>query len=308
MSITFFIPAYNCGKTIAESVESIMETNFVEGDELIIVNDCSTDDTADVLSGLKNKYPVITLFTHKRNKGGAAARNTAVENASNELLFCLDSDNVLTPSSIAQLKQYLIDNNADVASFQSQHFFTRDKLLPDYIWALPEGVFDNTAYLRKGNTPGQHGNYMFTKQSWTEAKGYADGCSLDTWTFGLRQAITGAKMVVLKDTFYYHRLSADSYWMRDLEAQLWSVSVKASYALFPFYDRIDEDFLNYMLGKGRYNWFHNLEKRPMKLVGKGTKDEFYKSRHQKIVDQIYPKQTLLSRAVNKLKRSLNFLA
>jgi glycosyltransferase involved in cell wall biosynthesis len=302
--VSFFIPAYNCSLTIEESVDSIMATNFTDGDELIIVNDRSTDNTTEVLKMLREKYPVITVIDHQRNKGGAAARNTAVENAKNELLFCLDSDNVLAPSSIASLKKYLLETNADVASFQFQHFFTDDKLNPAYVWTLPAGEFDLSGYLNGKNTPGQHGNYLFTKQSWQNAKGYAEGAgALDTWTFGLRQAITGAKMVVLKDTFYYHRLDyANSYWMRDAEANLWSVSVKAAYALLPFFDRIDEQFLNYMLGKDKYIWFYQLKNRPLKLVSEGSKTQFYINLNKKINAEIYPKPSFLSRVVNKIKR------
>ncbi len=283
-----------------------METNFLPGDELLIVNDCSTDDTAGVLSVLKNKYPVIQIITHKRNKGGAAARNTAVENSTSELLFCLDSDNVLAPHSILRLKNYLLQSNADLASFQYQHFFTQDKHKPDYIWSLPDGEFDMDLYLKGGNTPGQHGNYLFTKTSWFNAKGYAEGSgALDTWTFGLRQAISGARAIILKDTYYYHRLDhQNSYWMRDTEANLWSASVKATYALFPFFDRIDEKFLNYMLGRGKYTWFHTRNKKPLKLVKQGSKDAFYKKLHQKIIKRIYPKTSLVKRGINKTKRIL----
>jgi glycosyltransferase involved in cell wall biosynthesis len=88
-NISFFIPAYNCATTVAESVESIMADNFNDGDELIIVNDYASDNTAEVLLSLKAKYPLINIITHKRNKGGAAARNTAVENATNDLYFAL---------------------------------------------------------------------------------------------------------------------------------------------------------------------------------------------------------------------------
>ncbi|MCC8425724.1 glycosyltransferase family 2 protein [Mucilaginibacter sp. UR6-11] len=307
-NISFFIPAYNCAKTIAESIESIIAGNLNNGDELIVVNDCSTDDTAEVLLALKQQHPFINIFTHKRNKGGAAARNTAVENAANDLLFCLDADNVLAPDSVDPLKEYLISMNADVASFQYQHFFSADKLKPDYIWSLPEGVFDLEFYYNGGNTPGQHGNYLFTKQSWVKALGYAEGSgALDTWTFGLRQAMTGAVTVVLKDTYYYHRLDYEgSYWMRDAEADLWSVSVKATYALYPFFDRIDEKYLNYMLGKGRYNWFYNRTGKPLKLVSKGSKDIFYKDLHQKVVKFIYPKANFLKRGTDKIKRILNY--
>lgn len=286
-----------------------MDTNFADGDELIIVNDASTDNTSETLKNLKDKYPGIIIIDHMRNKGGAAARNTAVENAKHQLLFCLDSDNILAPSSISPLKKYLTDNSADVASFQHQHYFLSDKFRPEYIWSLPEGNFSVKSYLNGENTPGQHGNYLFTKQSWLNAKGYAEGSgALDTWTFGLRQAITGAKIVILKNTFYYHRLDyANSYWMRDTETNLWSASIKATYALFPFFDIIDEHFIKFMLGKGRYYWFHTLNKKPLRLVDKGTKTEFYNQLHQKTRDLIYPKPSILNRAVNKLKRTIGVL-
>jgi glycosyltransferase involved in cell wall biosynthesis len=286
-----------------------METNFANGDELIIVNDFSNDNTASILSNLKIKYPQIILIAHGRNKGGAAARNTAVENAKNELLFCLDSDNVLAPSSIKPLKKYLTDNKADAASFQHQHYFLDDKNKPEYTWSLPEGEFALHSYLHGENTPGQHGNYLFTRQSWLNAKGYAEGTgALDTWTFGLRQAITGAKIIVLKDTYYFHRLDyANSYWMRDAEANLWSVSEKAAYSLYPFFDIIDEDFIKYMLGKGRYSWFHNLKKKPLKIVEKDAKKEFYAKLHQKTVNSVYPKTSIFRRVINKIKRELRSL-
>jgi len=309
LNISFFIPAYNCSKTIAEAVDSIMETNFEDGDELIITNDCSPDNTVEVLKDLKKKYPAIILLDHKFNKGGAAARNKAIENSKNELLFCLDADNVLAPSSIAPLKKYLVDNKADVASFQYQYFFSQDKHTPDYTWFLPEGEFSLQNQLNGSNTPGQHGNYLFTKQSWINAKGYAEGTgAMDTWTFGLRQAITGAQMVILKDTYYYHRLDhATSYWMRDAEANVGLVSFKATYALFPFFDIIDERFLNYMLGEGKYSWFYNLKKKPIKLVDKKDKTEFYKKLNQKLTAFIYPKPTIIQRGINRLKRSLRII-
>ncbi len=302
--ISFFIPAYNCALTIVEAVESILKTNFTIDDELIIVNDHSVDNTSEILAALKEKYQLINILSHNRNKGGAVARNTAVDHAKNKLLFCLDSDNVLAPDSIAPLREYLIECNADVASFQYQLFFSVDKFRPDYIWELPAGVFDNQNYFTGKNSPGQHGNYLFTKRSWEIAGGYAEGAgALDTITFGLRQAITGSKAVILKDTFYYHRLvHATSYWMRDAEANLWSVSPKVAHALFPFYDRIEEGFLTYMLGRGKYTWYYNLKNRPLPIVEKGTKDQFYLQIHQKISKRLYPRLSIIKHGIIKLMR------
>lgn len=302
-SISFFIPAYNCALTVKEAVESILETNFKDGDEIIIVNDFSSDQTEDTLLQLKAVYPFLILLKHSRNKGGAAARNTAIEQAKNELLFCLDADNVLAPDSIAPLKAYFLAKKADVASFQHQHYFLNDKTKPEYIWSIPEGEVSLQDHLSGKNVPGQHGNYLFTKKSWENAGAYAEGSgALDTSTFGLKQAITGAKIMVLKDSFYYHRLDyANSYWMRDAESRMWSVSTKATYALMPLFHLIDEDYIDYILGKGRYTWYYHLAKKPIILAQ--NKVEFYKNLQVKVKNLVYPKLGLHKRITNKIKRS-----
>lgn len=305
-SISFFIPAYNCATTLKEAVDSILLTNFNTGDELIIVNDCAVDDTGLVLDTLRKEYPFLYILTHKRNKGGAAARNTAIEMAKNDLLFCLDADNVLAPNSIEPLKNYLLIQKADVASFQYQHFFLGDKEKPEYTWSIPAGEVPLQAHLSGENVPGQHGNYLFTKKSWEKAGGYAEGSgALDTGTFGLKQALTGGKFVVLKDSFYYHRLDyTNSYWMRDAEAKIWSVSLKATYALMPFFHLIDEKYIDYMLGKGRYTWFYELKKKPMVLANPQEKEIFYQALHEKVRNLVYPKISLQKRIINKINRTI----
>ena len=55
-NISFIIPAYNCSLTLEEAVCSIYNGNFEHGDEIIICNDGSTDDTADILRVLASKY------------------------------------------------------------------------------------------------------------------------------------------------------------------------------------------------------------------------------------------------------------
>ena len=98
-NISFIIPAYNCERTISETIDSILK-NIESKDEVVIVNDCSTDNTSHVIKQYADENSQIKIVEHPVNKGGAAARNTAVENASNELIFCLDSDNVLLDDTV----------------------------------------------------------------------------------------------------------------------------------------------------------------------------------------------------------------
>lgn len=264
-NISFIIPAYNCQDTITESVESIFNGNFCNGDELIVVDDDSTDNTAKVLNDLKAKYPVIKLLKHTRNKGGAVARNTAVENTENEILFCLDSDNVLVPGTIHKLKAYLLNSGADVAAFQELHYFKDDTSQVTQKWTFRQGLVTLADCLAGSVTPGASGNYMFTKESWIKAGGYPEFArTYDAWGFGFRQLATGAKMVVVPQSFYFHRHGHDSNWVR--EARKGNASLKVLQILLPFLDMFDRKDVDYMMSReGRYTWFENLKRHPIKL-------------------------------------------
>ena len=128
MNISFIIPCYNCEATLEDAVSSVYEDNFSPGDEVILVDDCSTDTTPGLIEKLKIKYPGIIVSKHNINKGSAAAsRNTAIDIASHELLFCLDSDNMLMPGTVSILKQFLLENNLAAAAFGEIWYFKKTK-------------------------------------------------------------------------------------------------------------------------------------------------------------------------------------
>lgn len=271
--ISFFIPAYNYEEYIKESVASIMNGNFEDGDELIIVNDCSTDNTARTLEELKIKYPEIKVINHIRNRGGAVARNTAIRNTKNEILFCLDADNILVPGSIKKLKEFMISSKADVVAFEEMRYFRGDAKNITGKWKF-KGEITLEYYLSGQDHPGYGGNYMFTKQSWLRAGGYPEGNWLDTWGFGLRQVATGSKMMIMPDSYYYHRHGHNSYWNREHKKSI--VSLEVLKVLIPFLDLIDERDVNYIMGpRGRYIWFERLAKHPLRLVKKPKKLSFF---------------------------------
>ncbi|EKE02193.1 MAG: hypothetical protein ACD_20C00413G0017 [uncultured bacterium] len=262
-NISFFIPAYNCEATLAESVDSIMKSNFEDGDELIIVNDGSTDNTAKVLQILKEKYPVIKIIDHIENKGGGAARNTAIKNAKNEILFCLDSDNILENDSIYKLKRYLIENNADVATFQYVHYFKENINEIIYKWQFKPMVISLADFFAGHISPPSSGNYMFTKKSWEKAGGYPEFTWLDAWGFGFRQLATGSKMLVLSNTYYYHRFGHESYYIRGSKSS--NISLVAAEIIEPYKDLLSEKSCNYIFGKGKNKWLEECKKKPVKV-------------------------------------------
>ena len=269
--ISFFMPAYNCEATVEESIHSIFGTNFDFAiDELIVVNDCSTDGTLPLLNKIKEKFPQLVILNNPRNKGGASTRNIAIENTKNELLFCLDSDNVLAENSINKLKQTLLDKRADIAAFEEIRFFqtTTDKIT--HVWKFDNVEWNIGFMLSHSHNPPSSGNYLFTKTSWLKAGGYPEFAkALDTWGFGIRQLFSNAIMVICENSFYFHRYGHDSYWMR--ENNKGKTSLTALQVLIPYFDFIEDESINYMMSESnRYNWFENIDKIPIRIT-KGKK-------------------------------------
>ena len=107
MRISIIIPTYNRADLLPETLDSALAQTR-RPDEIIVVDDGSTDSTADVLAGYS--APVITL--RQPNAGRSAARNAGMAHSTGDLLMLLDSDDLLLPESIERLAGFL-EANAD---------------------------------------------------------------------------------------------------------------------------------------------------------------------------------------------------
>jgi glycosyltransferase involved in cell wall biosynthesis len=249
-----------------------MNGNFGPGDELIIVNDASTDSTQQVIDEQREKYDGIVGLQHLINRGSAAAgRNTAIERARTELIFCLDADNILAPNSVSTLKAHLLRTGADVAAFGELHYFADAPQKVTHKWVYKEGVITLSDALSGNIWPGPSGNYMLTKESWLRAGRYDEfiGGAYDSWAFGIQQLATGSRMVTLKETFYYHRYGHESTFVR--ASQKTTASLVALRVLLPFLGLIKDEDVEYIMSReGRYTWFQHLQDHPIRLKHTGA--------------------------------------
>lgn len=96
--ISIVITTYNRARLLEKCIESVMYQDYpVNMFEIIVVNDCSTDNTAKMLksfgsSKASRKYSKIRVITHEKNKGEAGARNTGIKTARFEIISFLDDD------------------------------------------------------------------------------------------------------------------------------------------------------------------------------------------------------------------------
>lgn len=113
--ISIIIPAFNCEKTILNTIESIKKSG-INDYEILIVDDGSTDNTASICDGLSASNDNIRCI-HQKNAGASAARNTGLKNADGEYVFFFDSDDSVIPNSLEKAEKIINAHNPDMLIF-----------------------------------------------------------------------------------------------------------------------------------------------------------------------------------------------
>ncbi len=105
--LSVLVPVYNVRDYLAECVESVLAQAPADaGVEVLLLDDCSTDGSAEVMAALDARWPGrLRLLRHERNAGLSAARNTMIDAARGDYLWFLDSDDKLLPGAIAGLRE-----------------------------------------------------------------------------------------------------------------------------------------------------------------------------------------------------------
>lgn len=116
MKLSVLMPVYNEKNSLEVVVNKVLVQNVsgVDEKEIIIVDDCSTDGTAEVIKILKQKNPDrILSFRHSENLGKGAAVRTAVENMSGDICIIQDADLEYNPEEYALVLGPIMDGRAD---------------------------------------------------------------------------------------------------------------------------------------------------------------------------------------------------
>lgn len=105
--VSIIMPSWNTGNYIAESIESVLNQTYKNW-ELLIVDDCSTDNTDSVVASFDDKR--IRYFKNKKNSGAALTRNRAIRKANGEWIAFLDSDDLWSPEKLEKQLKFMNDN------------------------------------------------------------------------------------------------------------------------------------------------------------------------------------------------------
>src|SRR5579862_7135426 len=132
MLLSILIPVYNERTVVEQSLALVLNASLPENmeRELVVVDDCSTDGTKEILERLAAREPRIHLFRHPVNQGKGASVRTAIQQAGGDFCLVQDADLEYDPSEYVKLLRPLLDGRAD-AVFGSRYLAgEQSRLLP----------------------------------------------------------------------------------------------------------------------------------------------------------------------------------
>jgi glycosyltransferase involved in cell wall biosynthesis len=112
MTLSIVIPVYNERATIATILDHVQSSGLA--DEIIVVDDASSDGTREVLAEIARNHPRLKLVLHESNRGKGAALRTGLAAATGDLILVQDADLEYDPRDYPSLLQPIQDGRADV--------------------------------------------------------------------------------------------------------------------------------------------------------------------------------------------------
>ena len=108
--VSIITPTYNCGKFIGRTIESVQKQSY-ENWEMIIVDDCSKDNTKEIVEEYIKNDSRIKYHILEKNSGAAVARTTAMELAHGKYMAFLDSDDIWKSDKLEKQLAYMKETN-----------------------------------------------------------------------------------------------------------------------------------------------------------------------------------------------------
>lgn len=107
--VSIIMPSYNCGQYVEESVRSVLAQTYKNW-ELIFVDDCSSDDTINIIKKIQLSDKRIKLFQNQINSGAAVSRNNALKEAKGRWIAFLDSDDLWEQTKLEKQVAFMLEH------------------------------------------------------------------------------------------------------------------------------------------------------------------------------------------------------
>lgn len=199
--ISVVVPAYNEEEKIRETINSISDAEYPEMKEIIIVNDGSTDRTAEIVEEIAGKNHEVKLLDVERG-GKSNAINKGIEISSGEIIVVIDADSLIGKNSLVEIVKPFSDDSVGGVSGIIRGIETKNPLtwFQDFEYILSSGwrfICDKVdgTYIFPGIG-------AFRKGALIEVGGFSDDTLSEDFDIGIRLRKRGYKLVMSRARIY----------------------------------------------------------------------------------------------------------
>lgn len=134
--VSIITPSYNCASYIKATIQSILSQTY-QNWELLITDDCSTDNSREIINGFVSQDSRIKLFILSHNSGAGVARNNSIKEAKGRYIAFCDSDDRWYPEKLEKQLEFMKNNNCSLSYSSYDTCDENDKIM-GYVHCLRE--------------------------------------------------------------------------------------------------------------------------------------------------------------------------
>lgn len=196
--LSVIIPIYNVEAYLRECLNSVISQTYPKW-ECILIDDASTDGSADIAREFCNADSRFRLYCHKENRGLSAARNSGLDNAAGALITFVDSDDFIRSEMFRCGIEYLEREDVDIVCFG----FENERNVKKVEFCDAKTMLERILY-QTGSTNGSSCGKIFTKRLFTELR-FTEGTTYEDLDIVDRIFIQARNVVVVAEQMYHYR-------------------------------------------------------------------------------------------------------
>lgn len=153
--VTIYMPTFNRVEILKRAVDSVLKQTYANF-ELIVVDDCSTDNTIEYLEDISEKDSRIRFYQNEKNSGACVSRNKAIEEAKGEYITGLDDDDYFLPRRIESFIEAFkvrsnivgLYSNREIILNSQKKIRTKFNIVINKARQLPENIIGNQIFTK----------------------------------------------------------------------------------------------------------------------------------------------------------------